>query len=468
MGTPEYMAPEQGLGKEVDGRADIYSLGVILYELVTGRKPYTADTPMAVIFKHMTDPLPRPTEVLPRLSKGIEKILLKALAKDPANRYQSMEELVTALGKVSIGREKKSADFLPPKPIVDNYPEKTVDKIITPQAASKPRGNDKPKKIWVWFGGIILILSVVMILVIQKPNKPSQVVQISTDTASVTIAITRVTPSFTSTKTPLPTETLQPTLTMTPTPALGIGSTQISSKDGMVMMYVPAGDFIMGSDNGDSDERPVHTVYLDAFWIDQTEVTNAMYRDCVANVACSQNKDYRSNFNGDQQPVVGVTWNQAVSYCEWVDRQLPSEAQWEKAARGEDERTYPWGEGIDSNKANYDQNVGKTTDVGNYEDGTSPYGALDMAGNVWEWVADWHEVSYYHLQNVWTNPPGPVEGYHKVTRGGSWNSSAADPLSGHGYANSGDIALRVSSRANHPINDLGNYLGFRCSFIPIE
>ncbi len=115
VGTPEYMAPEQGLGKEVDARVDIYSLGVILYELVTGRKPYTADTPLAVLFKHMTDPLPRPSDLLPGLSKGIEKILIKTLAKDPINRYQDIESLVKEIESIETTQSNLSHLLFPQK-----------------------------------------------------------------------------------------------------------------------------------------------------------------------------------------------------------------------------------------------------------------------------------------------------------------------------------------------------------------
>ena len=118
VGTPEYMAPEQGLGKEVDARVDIYSLGVVLYELVTGRKPYTADTPLAVLFKHMTDPLPRPREVLPGIPEKLVRVTLKALAKDPANRYQSMAELAVAMGRITDQESLRNLiKVIPPKPV---------------------------------------------------------------------------------------------------------------------------------------------------------------------------------------------------------------------------------------------------------------------------------------------------------------------------------------------------------------
>jgi len=185
----------------------------------------------------------------------------------------------------------------------------------------------------------------------------------------------------------------------------------------------------MGSDSGDPNEKPVHTVTLDAFWIDRTEVTNAMYALCVEAGKCpppsSLNSYTRDSYYGDAQydnyPVIYVTWDNANAYCEWAGRRLPTEAEWEKAARGTDGRNYPWGDDApDSTRLNYNVNVGDTTEVGQYPTGASPYGALDMAGNVWEWVNDWYDEAYYG-NSPSENPQGPASGQYRVLRGGSWN-----------------------------------------------
>ena len=221
-----------------------------------------------------------------------------------------------------------------------------------------------------------------------------------------------------------------PIITPSPTLALGKGNTLTSPKDGMVMVYVPAGSFQMGSDNGDPNEQPVHTVRLDAFWIDQTDVTNAMYAKCVSAGGCSlpggtssaTHSDYYVNTQYANYPVINVAWNQAKAYCEWVGSRLPSEAQWEKSARGMDDRTYPWGnDALNNNLLNYQWNVGDTTEVGKYPNGVSPYGVLDMAGNVWQWVADWYDSNYYS-NSPSSNPLGPDTGQDRVLRGGSFNN----------------------------------------------
>jgi formylglycine-generating enzyme required for sulfatase activity len=198
--------------------------------------------------------------------------------------------------------------------------------------------------------------------------------------------------------------------------------------DGALLVFVPAGEFTMGSDDGNSDEQPAHTVYLDAFAIDRTEVTNAQYARCVQAGACrppgSSSSYTRANYFADPRyadhPVIYVSWDDARAYCAWAGRRLPTEAEWEKAARGTDGRTYPWGDEWDASKANTSEaGPGDTTPVGAYPQGASPYGALDMAGNVWEWVADWYGEDYYR-ESPGENPLGPASGTNRVVRGGSW------------------------------------------------
>jgi formylglycine-generating enzyme required for sulfatase activity len=190
-----------------------------------------------------------------------------------------------------------------------------------------------------------------------------------------------------------------------------VGDTWTRPADGAVMVYVPAGDFVMGS-NGDDlyqflpeptvnylcwqcryqSETPQRIVPLDAYWIDKTEVTNAQYRKCVKAGACERPECWgKGDFNDPDQPVVCVSWYDAQDYATWVGGRLPTEAEWEKAARGDDGRFFPWGNGpADCSKANIKGCVGKPLPVGSLPDGASPYGALDMAGNVWEWVDAWY------------------------------------------------------------------------------
>lgn len=256
-----------------------------------------------------------------------------------------------------------------------------------------------------------------------------------------------------------PVATEAPTEAPTELPALGIGSTMVG-EDGMVLMYVPAGDFLMGSSNADSqassNEKPQHTVYLDAFWIDQTEVTNKMYSLCVSAGMCNEpsykssstRSSYYGNAEFDDYPVLYVDWNMARTYCQWVGRDLPTEAQWEKAARGTDGRNYPWGEGIDATYANYNSAVGDTTLVGSYEKGGSVYGAYDMAGNVWEWTSDWYDVYPGGDPSV-SSDFGQT---YRVLRGGACFS--------------GDSGVRSAYRNWDYPSSSNFYIGFRCARSP--
>jgi formylglycine-generating enzyme required for sulfatase activity len=207
------------------------------------------------------------------------------------------------------------------------------------------------------------------------------------------------------------------------------------------MVLVPAGEFLMGSDAGDLDERPQRRVYLDAFEIDRYEVTNLQYRRFL--LATGRQPPQRwpqryvaflparnPDWNGTDYPageatcpVVAVSWEDAAAYCAWVGKRLPTEAEWEKAARSIDGRTYPWGDGWDPTRANAGAtDVGYTQPVGSYPHGASPYGVLDMAGNAWEWVADLYDRQYYTVAPT-RNPMGPESGTgERILHGGAWDS----------------------------------------------
>jgi sulfatase modifying factor 1 len=206
-------------------------------------------------------------------------------------------------------------------------------------------------------------------------------------------------------------------------------NTRVRPADGMVMIRIPAGEFLMGMERSPAlpQEKPEHTIYLDDYWMDQTEVSNAQYRLCVEAGGCVAPHSWSdANFDSDDQPVAGVIWENAQTYCQWVGARLPTEAEWEKGARGTDGRAYSWGDerwdGTQANMAGdedgYDD---RTAPVGSFPAGASPYSLLDMTGNVREWVADWYDSEYY-AHSPAQNPTGPESGEMnmKVSRGGSY------------------------------------------------
>lgn len=223
----------------------------------------------------------------------------------------------------------------------------------------------------------------------------------------------------------------------------------------------------------ENDELPAHDVQLGAFWVDQVEVTNGMYNLCVQAGACAApvkfNSDNRAAYfdNPDYRdyPVVYVTWLDARDYCAWAGRRLPSEAEWERAARGDDMRTYPWGDELPNPALlNYNNEVGDTTRVGSYAAGASPFGVLDMAGNVWEWVADLYKADYYQKSSE-ENSSGPVEApgiYERVLRGGSFQDERVNVRgSNRGYDLGPDPYTSPQDPAHAGHSSVR--IGFRCA-----
>lgn len=357
VGTPAYRAPELWRGKPPATPAtDVYSLGCILTEMLSGESLFVGETPDEILTQHLIDgpQLPRtwPAGVPTELSHFINT----AFSKDPSQRQQSANSFYLELSGLDH-----------PAPI----------KIKSLQLEKKPA--------------------------VTRKNEMSILI------------------------------------------APGVS---------MEFVRVPEGEFLMGSDpakdgTAKSDEMPLHTVYLDEYWIGKYPVTNQQYLAYLTQIGVKYNKLIPGKAI---HPATNINWYEAAKYCVWVsteyDVHLPTEAQWEKAGRGIDQRIYPWGNELPAfNRSNYAYQVGDTTAVGSFPDGKSPYGALDISGNVFEWVADWYGNSYYKVSPV-QNPQGIENEYRKVLRGGSWTESAEE--------------IRVARRFKGNPDIRNTSIGFRC------
>jgi formylglycine-generating enzyme required for sulfatase activity len=243
----------------------------------------------------------------------------------------------------------------------------------------------------------------------------------------------------------------------------------------MPQVFIPAGTFRMGGMDvrRAPNEIPEHDVTLDAFWIDQLEVTNAMYALCVDAGGCTPPQDFKSQrrpeyFNNPDfkdYPVVYVTWGQAKAYCEWAERRLPTEAEWERAGRGDDFRTFPWGEDkANGLLANFNMLVGDTSRVGTYPAGASPYGVLDMAGNVAEWVNDFYSFNYSAVLENTLNPTGPAtsSNFNRVVRGGSLGDAEINiRVAKRSSVRGSNLSAPPESSAF--LGDSSPRIGFRCA-----
>lgn len=448
IGTPAYMAPELIQGQDPTPQTDIYALGIFLYEMLTGgerpfdgeRASITGTTAAKVRWEHLQlQPIPL-RYFNPKVTGEMDRLFMSCIQKDPGRRFQAVSGLLKALR--SCPRGTQSGKPYRPEQTIQQVNKQDVHHDSASRGVNaKPLSDQKiPAQAALTniFGGKgiivvgVILLGIVLIAMLGGSKTDR-------DTNSSTTVSGSNTPAGNSTDAAvIPTNTIDAILI----PALTIGSRRTASSDGMVMVYVPAGEFDMGASSQDTkayeDEKPQHTVYLDAFWIDQTEVTNAMYRECVQEGVCYPPMKYTHNDNTgshhfdedgintayDDYPVIYVDYEDATIYCEWAGRRLPTEAEWEKAAKGTDGTRFPWGNTEPtSSQANFGNMLGDTVAVGNYSSGASMYGTLDMVGNVYEWVSDWYDENYY-ANSPLNNPLGPSYGTVHVLRGGSFFAKA--------------------------------------------
>lgn len=315
--------------------------------------------------------------------------------------------------------------------------------------------------IWLWFvGGLVGVIGLVVVFSKVFKDNDQQIDPTATTALALVISTNPVNPTATEEIAAIPTEITKPTITPFPP--------QILDDFGIPMVFVPSGTFLMGAEGEDPDEAPVRRIMLSDFYIDQFEVSNARYQDCVDAGSCSPpsnfGSDTRTSYYDNAEfanyPVIFVNWEDANTYCQWRGTRLPTEAEWEKAARGTGGWRFPWGDKFDSSRANYcggssycpnepDDGYEDTAPIDAFPSGVSPFGAYQMAGNVNEWVADWYAENYYStLSDGDNNPQGASSGDVRVIRGGSLGLNGSK--------------MRSSNRANASPSISEQYNGIRC------
>ena len=435
-GTPSYMAPEQVAGHPADGRSDLFALGALLYELLTGARAFPGEN-LATIVHRIVNEEPRPlAEVAPGLPLGLEPCLKRAMAKDPTQRYPRA---------VDLARDLRRAASAPAEAVgVRTAPSGPAPAPPTLRLPARPA---RRRRGWLMAGGAALAVFVIFLALLGRATHPPiparasapaapagrQEPQRKTDDARESVRPAPVRPR------PEPERAQPPAIKARRNP------------DGAPMVEIPGGTFLMGDTHGDRNEHPVQRVTLAPFRIDQTEVTNAEFARFLRGSKEGKILDEgsrRADARKPTYPVVNVPWGVAVKYCQWVGKRLPTEAEWEFAARGTDGRSYPWGntwEGTRARSAEDGHDRGPAA-VGSYPTGASPFDVLDMAGNVWEWVNSTY-AKYPYLATDGREQLRPDRPH--VIRGGSWYQSPWD--------------LRTTKRDFAEPGHHSPYIGFRCA-----
>lgn len=451
-GTPEYMSPEQARGRELDQRSDIYSLGIVIYEMLTGRVPFEDDQNATSDYEvrrgHIELPVPRPSELYPGIPLELEKIVLKSLEKDPDLRFQSTKDFLQAVESYEQtgqavwqttplgGGDRRT--ILQPGRV-----GKAAGAAVLPSGAAAPGGVASAPTV-ARLGNVPGVPSL---------EKANQLGKAEAETAIRPVAAPA------KSKTPLIAGIAVVVLLAA---AFGVyklrsgGTTNPGGNSGgpqsvpaMIqgMIMIPGGDFKMGRDDGDPKynyEKPAHPVTVKPFFIDKFEVTNEQFAEFVRQTRRQPPSHWGGgNFPVGEAnfPVVNITWNDANAYAQWAGKRLPTEEEWEFAARGRDGRIYPYGNEWKPKYSNAaEDGYRKARAVGSYPEGASPFGAMDMAGNVAEWTAS-------NYKPYPGSKAEPQDGF-KILRGGAFNTKANQQT--------------ATDRYFEPPTKTLDYVGFRC------
>jgi eukaryotic-like serine/threonine-protein kinase len=436
LGTPFYMSPEQIRGEPCDIRSDLYSLGVVFFELLSGKRPFESESVAAIQVAHLTTPPPSLLALDPSLPQACDAIVQKMLAKHPEDRYQTTAELLKVLfaygadAGPSVLRPRVAPELqqviehaqkmplerstLPVSEVPTPAPAEIA--LATPATSNLDATGTRPKAApvetapvrnasmskWIAGGtGILILLAVCIVVFLMVKPKPAK----------------------------------------TPTASVASGPPTVYSDTHGRMLLVPAGTFIFG---GGTDGSDPENVTLPAYYVDETEVSNAEYRRfCEATGHTSpQTADYAAH---PDDPVGGVSYGDAAAYAMWAGKRLPSEEEWEKAARGTDGRTYPWG-----NTAWTDGVPNQLQPVTSEPLRRSPYGAYNMAGNVWEWTSD-----------PYTPTAADNVAMKRLLNGESF-SAEWRIIKGGSFSPGGSADFSITKHRGLPVDARSPWIGIRC------
>ncbi len=414
LGTPYYMSPEQIKGETCDPRSDLYSLGVIFFELLSGMKPFTGDSLRAIEVGHVQKLPPSLSTIVPDVHPGLEQVVNKLLEKDPAHRYQSARDLLADLHAVSEGIPAVRLQPQIDRPnLTAEEPVAERQELRRERTPVMPPGPPPKPGLPGWLipavlGGVVVIAAGAYFAT-RNSGEAEQKKQSKTDSTKATRPAANLPKMF-------------------------------SDRNGP-MFLVPAGKFIFGADDPESPNKR-QEVELPAFYVDATEVSNQQYGKFVQ---ATRHKPPDSDTYRREPafPVAGVTLDDAKGFCEWAGRRLPTEQEWEKAARGTDGNIYPWGnQPLPS--------PGKIVAVDEYPERQSPFRALNMSGNVFEWTVSPFPVTDRELEDM-----------RKLTGGAAVSRNWCN-IKGGSFLLKDDRFFRVYMRRGWPVNQASPLIGFRC------
>ncbi|MCB9641883.1 MAG: SUMF1/EgtB/PvdO family nonheme iron enzyme [Myxococcales bacterium] len=479
VGTVFYMAPEQVQGAEAEPRADLYAVGVSLFEVLTGRLPFEGDD-YAVRKGHVETPPPDPRMYRSEIPPEMVNIIQKAMAKRPEDRFQTAESFRDALGLIAENMgyqdglpwdsedrptlQEMPAVMVPPaqarsKPTVSpqltakshgalptEHRKRPERSVVPPQAAGIGPGHPAHPAVSSGSGSYPSA----------RPGYPQQRPAPSPSRAYPTTEGNAPQGAAPLSRSPQPSPKAPLFLSSPPArPTHAAAPSRILTRDGAEMILIRAGSFWMGHGKLDPDARPLRELYLNDYYVDRYPVTNELYQRFISETGYPppthwwEPRKHNGLYYPPEQashPITNIRYEDALVYCQWAGKRLPTEAEWEKACRHTDQRLFPWGDTWQDGRANFGRP--STTPVYQCPQGQSPYGVADLLGNVWEWVADWYAAdAYRHIPSK--NPRGPAHGQYRIVRGGSHSDRPG--------------TIYVVTRGFRPPELPGSSLGFRCA-----